>query len=155
MIIDVMGNKDCLLLVNEIFKNRDNMDAIKEKIPNFISMVLANNNTLNPLTELFFTLLFDVSNDKDKIIENIFKTIQTIIKQILEDLNYSNYNISPDCVELFNYTYFLPSIESLFFLYFQKYIFDSSRNSGNFLPFDNCLDDVSIIIQIPLNFFSI
>ena len=32
MIIDVMGNKDCLLLVNEIFKNRDNMDVIKEKI---------------------------------------------------------------------------------------------------------------------------
>ena len=142
MIINIMGNKDCLLLGNEILKNRDNMTIIKEKIPNLISLVLANNNTIiDPLTELIFSFLFDASNEKDKIVYNIFNALQSILRKTLTNLNYNNYNISDDCIELFNYTYFLSSIKPLFFLYFQKYLFDSSRHNGDFLPFDNCLDD--------------
>jgi hypothetical protein len=75
------------------------------------------------------------------------------IENIFKELNYDNYNITDDCLELFEYTYFNTSLndKSLFFLYFQKYIFDSSRNKGNFLPFDNCMD-ISYNINIETNY---
>ena len=151
MNIDIMRNKDALFLGAEMLKNRHNMTFIKDKIPNFISIVKANNTIVDPLTEFCFSLIFDASNNKDMMIFNIFKALQTSLKKLINILNYTNYNISDDCKELFNYTYFHPSIDSLFFLYFQKYIFDSSRNNGNFLPFDNCIDD-SYKIKTPLKY---
>jgi hypothetical protein len=61
---------------------------------------------------------------------------------MLKNLSYSSYDISKDCVDLFNYTYFNHSEtkKTVFIPFFQKYLFDSSRNKANFLTFDNCLD---------------
>ena len=42
MIIDIMRNKDALLLGAEMLKNRHNIIFIKDKIPNLISIVKAN-----------------------------------------------------------------------------------------------------------------
>ena len=57
--------------------------------------------------------------------------------------NVTSYNISKGCLDLFNYTFFnyKKQEKDLFLFYFQKFIIDSGNSKGNFLTFDNCLDE--------------
>ena len=154
MLLNIMKDKETLILGTELLKNMENITFLKENIGTFIKLAEKNNSIAYPLSEFFVALLFDTTNNKEDFSLKIFKALRIFITDRLIDLNYSNYDLSPDCIELFKYTYFNFSNDdnSLFFLYFQKYIFDSSRNKGNFLPFDNCLDDsYKIKTQIKYN----
>ena len=144
MFLNISGNKDSLLLGTKLLKNLDNITYLKENVVDFLTSILVINSTMvEPLTEFFFDLMFNLTNKNDSLSIKTFSAFQMFLGDILKSLNYSGYKISPDCLILFNYTYFNRDIEDkrLFFLYFQKFIFDSSRNKGNFLPFDNCMDN--------------
>ena len=154
MFLNIMRNKDCLLLGGEILKNTKNFTFILEKMPNFLrSIVRANSTVIEPLTEFFFELIYKITNENDDLSSMTFSSLQKFLGDKFKELDYLNYNITNDCIELFKYTYFNRSAndKSLFFLYLQKYIFDSSRNKGNFLPFDNCIDD-SHNISFPMRY---
>ena len=152
--LDIMRNETSLKLGAEILKNIDNFNFLKEVMPTFLSQIVElNSSYVDTLTEFFFDLMFNVTDKKNDLSILTFSALQMFIENIFKELDYDNYNITDDCLELFKYTYFNTSLndKSLFFLYFQKYIFDSSRNKGNFLPFDNCMD-ISYNINIETNY---
>ena len=142
--IDILKNENTLRLVKEILKNLNDKKFLKETIGKLASSIIdANSTMLQPVTEFLMDLLFNNTNNNDTI--SILRTsnFQKFLRSIVDDLNYTDFNLTKDCEELLDYTFFNFGInnKSLFFLYFQKYALDSSRNKGDFLSFDNCMDD--------------
>ena len=154
MFLNIIEDTDSLILGTEILKKINDFNFIKEKMVGFLSRIVnANSSMVEPLTYFFFELIFNVTNNNDELSVMAFSALQMFLKNIFEGLNYTQ-NIEGDCRALFEYTYFddSKSDKSLFFLYLQKYLFDSSRNKGNFLPFDNCMDDnVNISTRLEYN----
>ena len=143
-ILDVLKNKTSLLLLRDILKNINDINYIKENIGKLVSSVVeANSDMVDPITELFMDIMLNSSNSNDELVFISSSSLQKFLKDFFTDLNYTDFNFSEDCLELLYYTYFNSSAsdKSLFYLYLKKYIFDSSRNKGNFLPFDNCIDN--------------
>ena len=148
-----MKNNESLILGTELLKHMDNFTFLNESLPKFIDLAVQNNSIVDPLTEFFFALILDTTNNRDELTLNFFRALSLFIEAKINNLDYSKFNMSKDCKELIEYTFnnFLTNDSSLPFLYFQKYFFDSSRNKGNFLPFDNCLDE-SYKIKTPLKY---
>ena len=154
MFLNIIKDEKSLNLGTEILKNINNFTFLKENMAEFLSrIVTANNSMVEPLTHFFFELIFNVTNANDEISVMAFSGLQLFIKNIFQELNYSQ-NIGDDCKALFEYTFFNEKLsdKSLFFLYLQKYLFDSSRNKANFLPFDNCMDDNNVKISPGLEY---
>ena len=153
MLINLMGNRETLLLGVEILKRVNNITYLNEKLPIFITLAGKNNSIAELFTEFFFSLMFDTLNSKDTFSLKVYQAIRFFMETRLGEMNYTKYNISSDCIELFRYIFFNVSdnINSLFSLYFQKYLFDSSRKIGHFLTYDNCLDD-SYKIKTPTKY---
>ena len=141
---DILRNNKSLNLSIDLLKNINNMSYLKENVGKLASNIYeVNSYIIDNVTEFFFALIFNISKKNDNIAFITASSFQNFLKSIITDLNYDKYNISPDCTELFYYTYFDKSLNNkkLFYFYFQKFLFDSSRNKGNFLSFDNCLDN--------------
>ena len=153
MLLNIMKNNESLILGTELLKHMDNFTFLNESLPKFIKLAVKNNSIVDPLTEFFFALILDTTNNRDELTLNFFRALSLFIEAKINNLDYSKFNMSKDCKELIEYTFrnFLTNDNSLPFLYFQKYFFDSSRNKGNFLPFDNCLDE-SYKIKTPLKY---
>ena len=153
MLLNIMKNNESLILGTELLKHMDNFTFLNESLPKFIKLAVKNNILIDPLTEFFFALILDTTNNRDELTLNFFRALSLFIEAKINNLDYSKFNMSKDCKELIEYTFhnFLTNDNSLPFLYFQKYFFDSSRNKGNFLPFDNCLDE-SYKIKTPLKY---
>ena len=141
---DILRNNKSLNLSIDLLKNINNMSYLKENVGKLTSNIYeVNSYLIDNVTEFFFALIFNISKKNDNIAFITASSFQNFLKSIITDLNYDKYNISPDCTELFYYTYFDESLNNkeLFSFYFKKFLFDSSRNKGNFLSFDNCLDN--------------
>ena len=88
----------------------------------------------NKLTNIILDFSFRLVEDKP-LNNETFTVIQRKIYEIF--LNYSalSYNVSQDCLDLFNYTYFdfQEKDKTLFLDYLQKYIIATSRSKNYFL----------------------
>ena len=142
--LEAFRDRRSVEIMNNVFKHMTNLTHVKLIIKDLAeNIVRVNNSMLEPFT----AFIVDFICNQTQLTENedlTFLTVtsfQKFLRGIFEDLNYSSYNFTNDCLELLYYTYFNHSMsdKSLFFVYLQKYLFDSSRNKGNFLPFDNCM----------------
>ena len=129
--------------MNNLFKNMTNLTRVKLIVKDLAeNIVRVNKSMLEPFTEFIVDFLCNQTTiNKNNITFLTVTSFQKFLRDILVDLNFTSYNFTNDCIELLNYTYFNDTNKdkSLFSLYLQKYLFDSSRNKGNFLPFDNCM----------------
>ena len=144
LILDILRNDISLQLTIKILPEINNIEHIKENFGKLASnIVKVNSSMLEPVTEFFIDLMCNSTKANATVFNLTLSSFQDNLVKLFKTLNYTSYNFTEDCIELLRYTYFDSSKKdkSLFFLYMQKYIFDSSRNKGDFLPFDNCMNN--------------
>ena len=141
LLLDILRNKKSLELVIKVLKNLDNTEILEETIGKLASSIIdANSTMLEPITKFLFDLIFNNTNNNESITIMHVSDFQKFIANFVNGLN-SNFSFTEDCKELLNYTFFdiKTKNKSIFYFYFHKYLFDSSRNNGDFLSFDNCM----------------
>ena len=143
LLLDIAKNQKSLDLMIGIINNINNINVVIENLGNLASNIVeVNSSMIEPVTELLMDIVLNSTRFNASHLNLTTISFQYSIENIIEYLNYSGYNLSSDCKELVNYIYFNQSMKdkSLFFFYMQKYFFDSSRNKGDFLTFDNCME---------------
>ena len=141
LFFSIAENDDLFDLLVNILINIKNETFLLDSVgPFFSGIVSLNSSNVELITNLLFDLGIMVNKNTSLNIITITQ-VQEFIGNLFKEHHYEKYNISEDCLELINYTYFDYQTENkeLFWLYFQKFLFDSSRSKGNLLTFDNCL----------------
>ena len=125
--------------------NIKNLTYIMENLPSLLK-------SIRDVNEILFYDLIDCMmiiagnlNGQDKL-NNIATTeIKNALSNFfIEYQHIENYDISDNCMFLYNNTFFentTSTKDELFLLYLKKFVFDSPINKGDFLSFDNCLND--------------
>ena len=147
LVFDILKNDSLIDQAVYLMINLKNNKYVSDNIGKFLSGIIEiNNSYIDYISNLFLDLLFKIKNN-DELTTSAETMLQLSLQKIFRDSNYSSFDIKPSCIELFNYTFFNSEekVKKLFELYLYKYIFDSSREKGNFLTFDNCLSDNSIM----------
>ena len=143
LFFSIAENDELFDLFGEILINIDNNTFLTNNIGKFCSgIVELNSSNVDLITNLIFELAIKVN--KDSPLTSITLTqVQKHIANWFKDNDYKKYNISQDCLDLINYTYFdyQDQTKDIFLYYFQKFLLDSTRGKGNLLTFDNCLNE--------------
>ena len=128
------------LLVNILINIKDETFLSNSVGPFFSGIVALNSSNIDFITNLIFELGVMI-NQNSPLTKITLTQAQEYIANLLKKNNYEKYNISSNCLELIECTYFdyQAQTKQLFLQYFQKFLFDSSRSKGNLLTFDNCL----------------
>ena len=139
---EIIKNDTLINITISIIFNVDDDNYLKDYLPILLESIVTKNSTyVNKLTNIILDFSFRLVEDKP-LNNETFTVIQRKIYEIF--LNYSalSYNVSQDCLDLFNYTYFdfQEKDKTLFLDYLQKYIIATSRSKNYFLTFDTCLD---------------
>ena len=147
MFFDICGNDSLIDYGKNLLLNLKDDSYLKKYLPGFLSEIVKVNNTyLDVATNIFYDLAITI-NRKEELSTGSWRNIQIVILNFFKQdkVTSSIYNISRDCIELFNYTFFdydKPE-KRLFLAYIQKYLFDTSRKKGDFLTFDNCISEIN------------
>ena len=138
-------NNETLQLGTELLIHIDDFQYLTDHVSEFFrSIIKINSSLVDNIADFVIYLAFKMTEENnEELFSNTFSILQESIGNMLKDLKYNDYGISTDCIDLFNYTYFdyRDKEKSVFIPYFQKYLFDSSRNKANFLTYDNCLEN--------------
>ena len=134
---------------SNIMINIYNDDYLKDNLPKFIYNIISINGTNLDYISNFMLYLFMKIERGEKLKKMFWTTLQHKIRDIFLDENVNSYNITPDCFDLFNYTYlnYENEYKDFFVVYFKKFISDSTNIKGNFLTFDNCLNNYNETIK--------
>ena len=146
---DIIQNVTLIDLAANLSKNLDNDEYLKEYLPIFISgLILKNSSHSEYITKLILPLFIQINKLKE-LSDISWTSLQHKIGEIFLNNNVTSYNISKGCLDLFNYTFFnyKKQEKDLFLLYFQKFFLDSGNSKGNFLTFDNCLNEYNRSIR--------
>ena len=152
MFLDVFQNNSLIDIGMDLAAHIRTDDYLKEHIKEFISAIVSYNNSyLEIATNIFYDFAVEIYKNQN-LTTGSWSIMQKGVVDFFKRDNVSSsfYNISNDCMKLFNYSFFDYSNneKSLFLEYFQKFLFDSSRNKGDFLTFDNCLDSINDTLSI-------
>ena len=150
LVFEILNNDTLLEQAVNLLNNINNNTYAYDNIGEFLSgLVAINNSYVDYISNLILDLAFEIKNN-DYLVSSSQTMLQQYLSEKFREANYSSFGINQSCIDLFNYTYFNSEekLKTLFELYLYKYIFDSSRNKGNFLTFDNCLSENSEKIKI-------
>ena len=146
---DIIQNITLIEQVADLLKNLDSDEYIIEHLPSIL-LGLEEKNIENGhrLSDLMIYLIYKI-NDNKKLKSYTLSLLQHEIGELFLEKNIISYNISQDCMDLFNYTFFNDKIDNkdFFIQYLNKFIFDSANEKGNFLTFDNCVEEYNISIK--------
>ena len=136
-------NKDSLVdLLTNIIINIRNENFLENNVGEFFSeLVSMNSSYVDLISNLIFDLGIKINENNDLSIMTLSQ-VQESLEKFIKKFDFNKYNISEECRELFFFTFFdyREQDKDFFYLYFQKFLLDSSRNKGNLLTFDNCLN---------------
>ena len=115
--------------------------------PFFSGLVALNNSNVNLITNIMFDFAVIVNQNKP-LEQKMVTQVQEFVGQMFSYYDYESFGFSQDCVDLIKYIFFdyQEQTKNSLFLYFQKYLLDSSRNKGKLLSFDNCLNERKLTI---------
>ena len=142
LFFDIIKNETLLDEGAELLKYLDDYEYLENNLPRFLENILYNNHSyVENITNLLLYFFIKINSQK-QLKEKSLTSIQQVIGKLFLNQNVTTYNISKNCLDLFNYTFFNYTKEDkdFFIYYFQKFLFDSSKSKSNFLTFDNCLD---------------
>ena len=147
MFLDIFKNDTFIEKGIDLISHIRDDNYLKEHLAGFISAIVRDNSTyLDTATNILYDLAVTIYKNQS-LTTGSWSIIQ---KGVIDFFKWDNvtsslYDLSMDCMKLFNYTFFdyVNSEKSLFHEYFQKFLFDSSRNKGDFLTFDNCLNAIN------------
>ena len=118
-----------------------NISYLVENLPSFVGNIKDINRTLIANIGKSFLYIAGNLNAKDKLGTYAKSALQISLRYLFRREKISSFNISSDCIDLFNYTFFQSQTPiRLIGDYLKKFISDSPINKGDFLGFDNCMD---------------
>ena len=115
--------------------------------PFFSGLVALNNSNVNLITNIMFDFAVIVNQNKP-LEQKMVTQVQEFVGQMFSYYDYESFGVRQDCVDLIKYIFFdyQEQTKNSLFLYFQKYLLDSSRSKGKLLSFDNCLNERKLTI---------
>ena len=126
----------------DLIINIKDMNYLTETVPAFL--VNASKLIDNFSRRLMRSFMFVSGNlnGKKQLLDAVIDEVKKGLIKFFEAQGMADYNITQDCLDLFNNTFFNSdsSWNPIFLLYFKKFIFDSPRKKGDFLAFDNCME---------------
>ena len=123
----------------DLLINFGNSTYIMEQLPSFLNDIKSKTKTFLP--NFFRNILLGASEYYGR--ERYLEIYQSIIREFFISHNIHDYNITNECIDLFNNSFFKNSKTKEFTVkYIRKFIFDSPMNKGDFLGFDNCLEEI-------------
>ena len=139
--IDFLHNQTVVIEVTNILAHIFEPKYIYVHVPDFLRNITNDNPTAKIiLLNAFQNIVRNVLTEKS-LKEMLNTAIIGSFKKYIYN-GFKDYNISDDCSELFNYTYFRPlkNVKDDFrFYYSKKLIFDSTKSKNDFLTYENCL----------------
>ena len=141
LFFSIAENDDLFDQLVNILINIKNETFLSNSVgPFFSGIVSLNSSNVELITNSLFDLGVMVNQNSPLSIITLTQA-QEYIGKMFKENHYEKYNITRNCIELINYTFFdyQAQDKNLFMLYFQKFLLDSSRSKGNLLTFDNCL----------------
>jgi len=149
IVFDVLQNETLVVEFLNILAKIDEDEYLGEHIPILLSGILAKNSShVNAITNFALNFIIDI-NKNSNLKSLTLSTIQQKIGEIMLGEYYNSFNVSDSCLDLFFNTFlnYNQSNKNLPLHYFQKLLLDSSSSKGNFLTFDNCLDQYNKSIK--------
>ena len=141
LLINVFLDKEEVL---KLFYKLPNYNAVIRKIINFFknskNTAYINENIIGFLNDVLFA-----SADTGRQIREIFlNDFQNNLRDLFKNKGILSYGLTDDCKDLFINSFFEDKETKEYTLkYLKKFIFDSPMNNGDFLSFDNCLEDIN------------
>ena len=140
-----------LSILISIFLDKKEILKIFFDLPNFselvenIKMMFININNIKyiraTLMPFLYSILFSSNIGRD-VREVFLNDFQNLLRNFFVNKGINAYNLSLDCKNLFINAFFENKETKEYTLkYLKKFIFDSPMNKGDFMAFDNCLDD--------------
>ena len=126
----------------ELILNIKNGTYIEKYLPTYLKNISNNDSTLiNRILEGVMIITKKLNSDT-VFLDRAYSALQSTVLDYLYKRNVTEFNISNECRELFKQTFFNESSDwnQILLFYVKKFVFDSPRNKGDFLDFDNCLD---------------
>ena len=124
----------------DVLMNLTDVKYINKHVPKFIKDTIGQNITVKDiLIDAYKNILRSVVTElslKDFMSRGLSRIFRNLIVN-----NYKHFNVSENCTELFNYTYFNPPTNDKFRFYYTKKLFiDSTKSKNDFLTYENCLN---------------
>ena len=142
LFFDLLQDEEIIDQEMGILKNFENNTYLYKNVPLLLEKI--RNKSQDYLLSFIKNLMY-VSSEyygRDKLTIEALSKVQFSIRNIFNEKNIDSYNISWECRFLYLNT-FLENVEAFEYVlkFVRKFIFDSPMNKGDFMAFDNCLDD--------------
>ena len=129
--------------VLELFFNLTNYSEVIGQIINFYKNINNTKYINENLVPFLNSVLFSSADTGRKIREIFLNDFQNSFRQLLLKQGIESYGLKGHCRDLFANAFFEDKETKEYTLkYLKKFIFDSPMNKGDFLSFENCLQDV-------------
>ena len=141
LMLEVLDSPILIKNLSTVLLNLNDDDYIKDRLPDIIDAFIKKDKAyIDNINQFMLALMINLYDGGD-LYSRSTSTLQKKIAEIFLQENVTSYNITHNCLNLFNYTYFdyNKKDKELFQVYLQKVLLDSSRNKANFLTFDTCL----------------
>ena len=124
----------------DIIINYENETFFNEHFVNYLVKLKAiDNSYIDKIAKVIFYIA-EYSYRYEAFTSVVLAAIQKFLKNFLLEGSIFSYDISPDCMHLFNHAFLENSdLDPIFLNYLKKLIMDSPMNSGGFLNYENCL----------------
>ena len=133
--------------------NYGNMTYIYYNLPSFLKNISKYDS--NYVTRILDSFIYLSRMFYGEEFLGIFvNSVQETIKRFFIELDVESYGITQDCNDLFNHTIFdyNSAWNKILFLYLKKLLFDSPKNRGDFMSYENCIqpsNDEETLDEIP------
>ena len=140
IIFNIASHKQLIPLLADILINFDNKTYFGIKFADYLIRLKAiNNSYIDQVAKAMFYMAEYAFRYKafEKV---LLAGVQKVLRDLLYKGEILSYNISPECIYLFNHTFLEnQDMDPIFLNYLKKLFLESPINVGDFLNYDNCL----------------
>ena len=151
LVFQLLNDTEIIDEGSQLIINISNHSFIYENLPSFIQHIVKKNESI--LFKFVRNMMYVAADLKGKseFIKGIKNDIKISIIKFIDSRNINYYNISEDCTNLIQNIFLNTENNTIWdetvYKYIRKFIFDSPINKGDFMAYDNCLNEDPINIQ--------
>ena len=151
LVFQLLNDTEIIDEGSQLIINISNHSFIYENLPSFIQHIVKKNESI--LFKFVRNMMYVAADLKGKseFIKGIKNDIKISIIKFIDSRNINYYNISEDCTNLIQNIFLNTENNTIWdetvYKYIRKFIFDSPINKGDFMAYDNCLNEDPINIK--------
>ena len=145
LVFQLLNDTEIIDEGSQLIINISNHNFIYENLPSFIQHIVKKNESI--LFKFVRNMMYVAADFKGKseFIKGIKNDIKISIIKFIDSRNINYYNISEDCTNLIQNIFLNTENNTIWdetvYKYIRKFIFDSPINKGDFMAYDNCLNE--------------